>query len=236
MELKMSVLARDYGLRIISGGQIGADLAGLRAAQSVGLLTGGTAPKGYRTLKGSQPGLAGFGLVEHARAGYPGRTLQNVIDADATVIIAKNLNSAGTKLTVEYCAQQQRPYHMLHCMINNHGVMLVNGPAVLDKAVDALAEQMKKKLAQTPNEQFVINVAGNSTESASGIFMATYVLLLQLFDRLEAKLSNGDEVSKVFHARVAEMLQPHIPVQLEDVFEYIPQLDPRRAQLTLMHE
>jgi hypothetical protein len=233
---KMSVLARDYGLRIISGGQIGADLAGLRAAQSVGLLTGGTAPKGYRTLKGPQPGLAGFGVVEHSRAGYPGRTLQNVIDADATVIVAKNINSAGTKLTVEYCEAQLRPHHMLHCMITNRGVALVQGPSVLDKAVDALAEQMKTKLANLPNEQFVINVAGNSTESAPGIFMGTYVLFLQLLNKLEAKLSNGDAVSQQFHERVTQMLQPHIPVQLEDVFEYIPQLDPRRAPLTLLHE
>ncbi len=231
----MSVLARDYGLLVISGGQIGADLAGLRAAQSLGLLTGGTAPKGYRTLKGPQPALAGFGLTEHARQGYPGRTLQNVIDADATVIVAKNTNSAGTKLTVEYCEQQSKPCFMLHVMLTPGGCQLVV-PTAMNDTVKKLAELMKAKLAAKPTEQFVINVAGNSSESAPGIFMATYVMLLQVFERLERSLSNNDPVSEGFYNLVAQMSQPHIPMQLADVFEYIPALDPRRAPLTLLEE
>lgn len=36
-------------LKVISGGQLGADQAGLAAAKAVGIRTGGFAPKNYKT-------------------------------------------------------------------------------------------------------------------------------------------------------------------------------------------
>jgi len=228
----MSVLARDYGLKIISGGQIGADLAGLRAAQSVGLLTGGMAPKGYRTLKGTQPGLAGFGVVESGSAGYPTRTQRNVMDSDCTVIFAKNLASAGTKLTMDYCEKHARPAHVFQIDMQPQSFRLVK-PEVMNNTIDAIAESMKAKLNAKPLEPFVINVAGNSSVSTPRIFVASFVLFIQLLDQLEARLSNGDQVSIEFHQRAATMQQMHVALQLEDVFDPIPQLDPRRALLVL---
>jgi hypothetical protein len=63
--------------RLISGGQSGADQAGLRAARTAGIMTGGTAPRGWlaevadvqpdgvvRWIHRSCPWLADFGLVE----------------------------------------------------------------------------------------------------------------------------------------------------------------------------
>jgi hypothetical protein len=51
--------------KVISGGQTGVDQAFLRAAWRACLETGGTAPKGWRTDKGPNPGLAQYGLKEH---------------------------------------------------------------------------------------------------------------------------------------------------------------------------
>lgn len=227
----MSVLARDYGLKVISGGQIGADLAGLRAAQSLGLLTGGTAPKGYRTLKGAQPGLAGFGVVESGSSGYPTRTQRNVVDADTTLIFAKNLASAGTKLTIEYCEKHGKSYHKFHVAMNPQGFGLVED--IMAKTVESVSELMKAKLLAKPLEPFVINVAGNSSDSAPRIFVATFVLMVKFLDQLEARLSNGDPVSANFRKRAAFLQQMQIALQLEDNFDPIPQLDPRRASLVL---
>jgi hypothetical protein len=52
--------------KLISGGQTGADRAGLEAAKALGIATGGTAPKGWRIenpdgTSGSDPSLAEFG-------------------------------------------------------------------------------------------------------------------------------------------------------------------------------
>lgn len=228
----MSVLSRDYGLKIISGGQTGADLAGLRAAQSLGLLTGGTAPKGYRTLKGLKPQLAGFGLVEHQKTNYQGRTHANVVDADATVIIAKNLSSPGTKLTINVCAEAKKPCFILHVDITGRGCRLID-PAAADNIAKTLSTAIRGKLLATPREQFVINVAGNSSASAPGMFMAAFMMTVQLLSKLEAALSENDPVSDAFQKRVAMLMQPHVPAQLDDVFEYIPELDPRREALVI---
>lgn len=101
--------------KIISGGQTGADLGGLVAARRLGIATGGTAPKGFRTEKGPQvDALTSYGLVEHPSANYQARTRQNVQDADATLIIATAPDSDGTRLTMKFCDQYQKPYLVVH--------------------------------------------------------------------------------------------------------------------------
>jgi hypothetical protein len=57
--------------RIISGGQTGADQAGLEAAERLGIPTGGFMPKGFHTETGPRPVLAArYGLVETATEDY----------------------------------------------------------------------------------------------------------------------------------------------------------------------
>ena len=73
--------------RVISGGQTGADQAGLAAAKKLGISTGGYMPKGWRTERGPRPDFAAeYGLQEAATAAYPDRTEQNVIFSDGTVV------------------------------------------------------------------------------------------------------------------------------------------------------
>jgi hypothetical protein len=96
-------------LKIISGGQTGADQGGLEAGQELGLQTGGWAPRGWRTELGSQPNLAGFGLKEFPSWQYPPRTRQNIRDSDATVIFG-DIWKAGSKLTANLCAKLDKPF------------------------------------------------------------------------------------------------------------------------------
>lgn len=71
--------------RVISGGQTGADRTGLECARAMGLETGGTAPKGYRTETGDDPTLKDFGLTESMYRTFPPRTRDNVRNGDATL-------------------------------------------------------------------------------------------------------------------------------------------------------
>lgn len=89
-------------MRIISGGQSGADQGGLRAARSLGISTGGYAPLGWMTEDGPAPWLATFGLVEHDRPGYPPRTEANVRAADALIWFGDPA-SRGGRLTLSLC-------------------------------------------------------------------------------------------------------------------------------------
>jgi hypothetical protein len=81
--------------KVISGGQTGADKTGLECAKKLGLETGGTAPKGYRTEAGKDLTLRDtYGLSESPHWDYAPRTKQNVLDAEITVWFG-NLGSPG---------------------------------------------------------------------------------------------------------------------------------------------
>src|SRR5262245_56718099 len=97
------------GLTIISGGQTGADRAGLEVGRSLGLKTGGWAPGGLLTENGPDQSLEAFGLREHSLPGYPPRTRQNVCDSDLTVIFGE-ADSPGSALTKRLCLAYGKPF------------------------------------------------------------------------------------------------------------------------------
>jgi hypothetical protein len=89
--------------KVISGGQTGADKTGLVEAKKLGLETGGTAPKGYRTEAGPDFSLRDdYGLVESESYDYAPRTKQNVADAEVTLWFGKT-NSPGYWCTRNVC-------------------------------------------------------------------------------------------------------------------------------------
>jgi len=84
--------------RIISGGQTGADRAGLDFAIHVGLEHGGYVPKGRKAEDGKI--AERYNLVELSTTSYPARTKRNIEESDGTVIFSlERLLSGGTKLT-----------------------------------------------------------------------------------------------------------------------------------------
>jgi Circularly permutated YpsA SLOG family len=94
--------------RIISGGQTGADEAGLVAAKALGLKTGGWMPKGYRTDTGSRPDFLDlYGMLQHSSYSYPPRTELNVLQSDATLIFGKE-RSPGCFLTLSLCLRHTK--------------------------------------------------------------------------------------------------------------------------------
>src|SRR5215470_1645963 len=95
--------------RVISGGQNGADQGSLRAAKTLGIPTGGWAPKGWATEDGpAEKLLRAFGLKELSQPGYPPRTRANVLAANATVIFGQD--SSGSRLTPEECVRAHKPH------------------------------------------------------------------------------------------------------------------------------
>lgn len=123
--------------KIISGGQTGADEAGLQAAFNLGLKTGGTAPKGWRITQ--RDGTDGknlqleniFGLIESKHRNYQKRTIQNVLDSDGTALFGY-IDSPGAKLVLRTCDKHQKPCitnpssKELVDWINNRSVKILN--------------------------------------------------------------------------------------------------------------
>ena len=140
---------------VISGGQDGADVAGLAAGLLLGLNTGGYIPKGRRTDSGQMAyaDFVKYRLKEHESASYPPRTRSNVIWADATVLFG-NMHSPGCSLTLRLCKQYSKPAltnptaEQLRCWIEHEGVN-------------------------------ILNVAGNRERTNPGIYQLTYDTLIE---------------------------------------------------------
>lgn len=95
--------------KVVSGGQTGADRAGLDWARAYGLGHGGWCPRGRRAEDGTIPD--DYQLTETPSCEYEQRTAWNVRDSDVTVVfsIAREL-SGGSKLTVELAEQLGKPW------------------------------------------------------------------------------------------------------------------------------
>lgn len=114
-----------FGLKIVSGGQTGADRAALDFALAYGVPHGGWCPKGRRAEDG--PLAACYQLTETPSADAEQRTEWNVRDADGTVIFSMSSALAGGSLiTMEFARRYARP--LLHLIQPNGPQMSVHAP------------------------------------------------------------------------------------------------------------
>ena len=147
--------------KVMSGGQTGADQAGLRAAQKMGLDTGGWVPLGFLTECGPDPTLKEYGLVETPTDKYPPRTEANVRDSDGTMRFAVNFNTAGERCTLKAIRWFGKPYF---------DVDLRKPPPVEEAAAWVVYHKIK-----------VLNVAGNKESTCPGIGALVEDYLSRLF-------------------------------------------------------
>jgi hypothetical protein len=97
------------GLKIISGGQTGADRAALDFALAHGLPHGGWCPKHRLAEDGSIP--AKYRLRETPLPDYAQRTEWNVRDSDATVIFSlQPVLSGGSLATLQFAQALRKPH------------------------------------------------------------------------------------------------------------------------------
>jgi len=158
--------------RMISGGQTGADRAGLVAAKAGGLATGGWMPKGFRAQDGPRPEFAElYDVKEHASARYPPRTALNVKESDATLRFATNWNSPGEVLTQQMCERYGRPR-----------LEVTPGGALAPAEV---AEWLVR------NNVRVLNVAGNTESTSPGIAAFVTAFLGEVFQLLRDADATG---------------------------------------------
>lgn len=99
-------------IKVVSGGQTGADQAGWRAARAVGLATGGWMPREFATEDGPRPEFAGEFGAEAVAGGYRERTQSNVRDSDATAWFGDPATPGGLA-TLRACRALGRPVFLV---------------------------------------------------------------------------------------------------------------------------
>lgn len=97
--------------KVISGGQTGVDRAALDAARVSGLATGGWCPAGRRAEDG--PIDPAYPLMETPESGYEQRTMWNIREADATLVLAWGPLEGGTALTVRFLESEDHRYRLV---------------------------------------------------------------------------------------------------------------------------
>lgn len=100
-------------VKVISGGQTGADRAALDAAIHAGVDYGGWLPRGRKTEDG--PLSLSYRLKELESGDYRDRTARNVCDADGTLIISHGELTGGSLLTKVYAQKYGQPWLHIDC-------------------------------------------------------------------------------------------------------------------------
>jgi Circularly permutated YpsA SLOG family len=145
-------------VKIISGGQTGADRAGLDVAIARSLPHGGWCPKGRKAEDGPLPPR--YLLTETPTANYLVRTERNAAESDATVIFTLGGLSGGSKRTAEFAKKHGRPF--LH-------LSLVTGGET--RAAEKLAAFVRAHRVAK------LNVAGSRESKAPGIHALACMVL-----------------------------------------------------------
>jgi hypothetical protein len=142
------------GIKLISGGQSGADIAALDFAIERGIPHGGWCPHGRKAEDGTIDPR--YELQETPSSGYVQRTEWNTRDSDGTVVFSiAPVLTGGSKRTVELALRHHKP--VIH--ISRDG-----GPASPEQALLRFIQEHNIK---------VLNVAGPraSKEAEVGAFV-----------------------------------------------------------------
>jgi hypothetical protein len=139
-----------HQLKIVSGGQTGVDRAALDFAIQHGFEHGGWCPRDRRAEDGPIP--SAYVLHETDSSDYVERTEQNVMDSDATLIVARERELSGGTAFTKVCAEQQgRP------------VLVVCERDGVPQCAEKLAQFLRQHRVRT------LNVAGPRESQAPGI-------------------------------------------------------------------
>ena len=145
--------------RIISGGQTGVDRGSLDAAIELRIPHGGMCPRGRLAEDGTIP--AKYDLRETESRKYSFRTEQNVINADATLILYYGTLTGGTEFTRRMAIKNRKPFFLFD----------FTNPPELQEVCCWLAEEKVETL----------NCAGPRESSCPGIASLARQLCLELF-------------------------------------------------------
>ena len=181
--------------KIVSGGQTGADRAGLDVAIALGIPHGGWCPRGRRTEDGPLP--PHYQLKETESSSYTQRTTWNVRDSDATVVFSMGRLGPGSANTMKAAQAFGRPrLHVNLSTLELSGTSTADIGALIDSGIPVLVDatalpeeasneqRHDRRLAAfrrwlVDNKVETLNVAGSRESTSPGISNAVKDLLLR---------------------------------------------------------
>jgi hypothetical protein len=117
--------------KIVSGGQSGVDRGALDAALALDFACGGWCPAGRLAEDGPIPER--YPVVELAGADYRRRTTRNVLDSDATLILAYGPLSGGTRQTRHDCVRCGKPFLVIDAAVSRPTAAAAQAAAFVER-------------------------------------------------------------------------------------------------------
>ncbi|HUF04624.1 MAG TPA: putative molybdenum carrier protein [Aridibacter sp.] len=151
--------------KVVSGGQTGADRAGLDAAIELGLDTGGWVPKERLAEDGAVPDSYST-LRETDSRSYPERTAMNVRDSDGTVIVSRGKLTGGSLLTLQLARRYEKP--VIHIDLGSESI---------EEAARGLREWLDRNGCRT------VNIAGPRASSDPQIYGRVRRLIVEALSK-----------------------------------------------------
>lgn len=139
-------------IKVISGGQTGADQGALIAARSLGIETGGFMPRGFLTEDGPRPEFAAlYGMQEHHSERYPPRTRANVFASYGTAWFGA-LDSRGFTCTQAAVARYGKLFILnptsraLASWVKDNGIRVLNVAGSRESKSEGIGRYVKELL------------------------------------------------------------------------------------------
>ncbi|MBN1864835.1 MAG: hypothetical protein JW808_08040 [Victivallales bacterium] len=153
-------------VRIVSGGQTGADRGGLDAAIALDIPHGGWCPKGRLAEDGTIPEM--YLLDEMKSKSYLKRTEKNVVESSATVIFSDIPPKGGSLRTAQFAEKHSRP------------CLCIDMTMPVEDAVWRSVEWLR----DLRDPQITLNVAGSRASKAPQLQEWTSDVITQVVCRL----------------------------------------------------
>ena len=174
-------------VKIVSGGQTGADRGGLDGAIELGIPHGGCCPKGRLAEDGVIPDK--YMQTETNSKNYVKRTEKNVVDSSATSIFTNGTPTGGSKKTAKFAEKHGKPFICLDT----------------EKPETETTEQLIEWTRNLRNSQIVLNVAGSRESKAPGIQKQVAKIVGQLITEV-----NG--IDKIEVEKISIMFFPDLKI------------------------
>ncbi len=164
--------------KIISGGQTGVDRAALDVALELGLTCGGFCPSGRISEDGRISEK--YPLTETPTSDYTERTIWNVRDSNATLILVWGPPTGGTLLALETAKECHKPYLLIDFQSNQ------NASAVISWLLDHCVR--------------VLNIAGPRASTQVNCYEQSFAFLYQVLSRFQVvKISDLNSLNRFAH-------------------------------------
>lgn len=212
------------GMKVISNGQVGVGIAALRVAQCLGMRTGGFVSHNYNTLNGPQHTLKSSFKCEDLRSGYLAQTKANIMGSDASLVIS-SIDDPVVTSALEYMKYTNHPYKKVDMVsaLSQPSPLYTYPVETIDQIVEWLVEEIKNK------NIFTLNVVGNNSKDAPGIFIPSFMLLVQVFHKVQLRICDYNKVvldGGIVHL-ASQISNESVARSLADNYQHIPELHPR---------